>query len=199
MVRALHYSGIYHEAEHIYCYISGELEIIPTILSFLTAAGSKFIIVKCVPNDTSYERLTLEDIHRHVSPKDQILYIHSKGVSQSYMDNPHKIQCIDDWTHFMLYYLVRHYKYCIEKLESYDTVGLNFTTNPSHWSGNFWWVRGDYFLTLPTTIGPHYYDPELFFLFVNNPRYYEVSNSYYIPNTYECRNPPGKYIDRPFP
>ncbi len=39
----------------------------------------------------------------------------------------------------------------------------------THFSGNFWWTRADYWHTLAPSIGPDYYDPERF-LFTGKPR-----------------------------
>lgn len=200
-IRSIHYSGLYDDAHLIYCYISGKMEIIKKIIDLLNLSGGKFVIVKCVPNDISYERLTLEDIHNHVDRTDQILYIHSKGVSIYHQDSPERLRCIDDWCDVMLYYLIRHYKTCLEYLQTHHTVGVNYKkigrdgSNSPHWSGNFWWVRGDYFLTLPHIIGPHYYEPEQRFLFVNNPKYFEIYQMIGDTNCYEERYEPFKYID----
>lgn len=199
MIRSIHYSGLYDDAHLIYCYISGVEEIIEKIVNMIGVSGSKFVIIKCIPNDTSYERLTLEDIHNHVDKTDKILYIHSKGVSERYLrEDIFKSQCIDDWRDVMLYYLIRYYKKSTEKLEEYDTVGVQYSkvydTKP-HWSGNFWWVRGDYFLTLPHRIGPDYYEPELQFLFLNNPRYFEIHRMTDNKDRHYYRYEPFKYID----
>lgn len=198
-IRCIHFSGLYDDAHLIYCYLSGTEDIIEKVVSIINTAGCKFVIIKCVPNDTSYERLTLEDIHNHVDKTDKVLYIHSKGVREHYQNNPFQLQCIDDWRDAMLYYLIRHYKKCIEKLEEYDTVGMQYSKvyeirNP-HWSGNFWWVRGDYFLTLPHKIGSEYHDPELNFLFVNNPRFVEIYRIVDNKDRYHHRYEPFKYID----
>lgn len=194
MVRSIHFSGLYDAAETIYCYISGEQGIISRIVEFLRTSGDRFVVVKIAPGDISYERLTLEDIHNHVSPEDKILYIHSKGVSCHHQGHPEVLRRIDDWNYVMLYYLVRHYKFCIDKLDNCDAVGVNYIPNPAHFSGNFWWVRGDYFLTLPTRIGNSYFDPEIAFLCVNNPRIFEIYSTKMV-NLYEQRYEPFKYID----
>ena len=200
-VRCIQYSGLYDDAYAIYCYISGDEDLILKIVDLLEKSGKKFIIVKRVPNDTSYERLTLEDIHNHVDRTDSILYIHSKGVTPKYQDHPSILTCIDDWMYMMMYYLVRHYKKCIAKLENYDTVGVNYSQLDMnvhiyyHWSGNYWWVRGDYFLTLPHKIGLQYLEPEVNFLFLNNPRYFEMHSSKIVEDHYIKRYEPFKYID----
>ena len=200
MIRSIHFSGLYDEVDKIYCYLSGDIDTIKNVYEIIITSGSKFCIMKCHPNDTSYERLTLEDIHNHIDKYDKILYIHSKGVSQYHQEDAARIKCIDDWCDMMLYYLVRHYRICIDKLEEYDTVGVCFkksgirNEHRPHWSGNFWWVRGDYFLSLPTSIGPCYYEPEQMFLFINNPKAYELHS---IPNInfYHERYEPYKYVD----
>lgn len=200
MVRSIHFSGLYDAAEAICCYLSGQEHTIRAVLELLHASGQKFRIMRCAPGDTSYERLTLEDIHNHISAQDKILYIHSKGVSVYHQDDPGRNRCIDDWTYLMMYYLVRHYRACLDLLDSHDTVGVNLQqigrdgTPRPHWCGNFFWVRGDYFLGLPHRIGDAYYDPEQAFLFLNSPRAFDMCSVSGI-NHYLDRCPPLKYID----
>lgn len=194
-VRSIQYSGLYDDCYQIYCYLSGEPEIMVQVAGLLRIAGSKFRIIKAAPHDNTFERLTLEDIRNHIDETDRVLYIHSKGVRCEYQGNQPLLQCIDDWADTMLYFLVRHYRRCIDKLEDHDTVGVNLGREKPHWSGNFWWVRGDYFLTLPHSIGPHYLDPELNFIFLNRPRYYEIYHMTGIQDSYRERYEPFKYID----
>lgn len=196
LVRSIHFSGLYDEAERVYCYLSGIPELIERIWFLLQTSGQKFHLQKYAAYDQSYERFTLGDIHHHVGPEDKILYLHSKGVSPYYEANPSFLPCIDDWTYLMAYFLVRHYPMCLEKLNTYDTVGVNYHAQPNpHWSGNFWWVRGDYFLSLPTEIGPAYTDPEIGFLFQNSPRFFSLYQSVEGTDHYMHRYEPFKYID----
>ncbi len=194
IIRSIHFSGLYDDTEKIYCYISGEPEMITTIISILNTSGSKFSIIKCVPNDTSYERLTLEDIHNHIDKTDKLLYLHTKGVSYQYENNINITNCIDDWTYLMLYHLVRHYKMCLEKLDYCHLVGCLYNKDVKHFSGNFWWSRGDYFLTLPTSIGPDYFDPELEFICTKDPIVYDIYSSDGT-DLYYTRYQPYKYVD----
>lgn len=200
MIRSIHFSGLYDDVETIFCYLSGNEHTITPVLDLISTSGQKFTVMKCVPEDTSYEKLTLEDIHKHVTADDKVLYIHSKGVSVYHQDNPTRLKCIDDWNYVMLYYLVRHYKLCLNLLNTHDTVGINLKqigrdgTPRPHWCGNFWWVRGDYFLGLPHKIGEAYYDPEQAFIFLNNPRAFELCSIKDI-NHYLDRCEPLKYID----
>lgn len=196
-INCIYFSGLYDDCDKIYCYVSGEIEIIEQVLQLISISGKKFCVIKCIPHDDSFERLTLEDIHNHVDITDKILYIHSKGVRKEYQNNINLLTCIDDWTNTMLYYLIRHYKTCINRLDTYDTVGVTLNSNIDnsgrHWSGNFWWVTGDYFVKLPYSIGKKYHDPELNFLFLKNPKYFEIHRI--ENNCYNNRYEPYKYID----
>ena len=49
-----------------------------------------------------------------------------------------------------------------------DVMPANITYF-THFSGNFWWTRAEYWHSLAPTIGPDYYDPERF-LFTGKPR-----------------------------
>ena len=45
----------------------------------------------------------------------------------------------------MLYFVVDKCDTCLELLDSYDTVGCNYTDKPhKHYSGNFWWATSNY-------------------------------------------------------
>lgn len=192
MIQCILNSGLYIKAEGIYCYISGEDELGRHIINLLASSGAKFKVVKFAPGDTSYERLTLEHMHNIVRRNDKVLYIHSKGVSKHHIPNHHRLACIDDWRKMMMYFLVGKHDTCISLLDTYQTVGVN--ERKDHWNGNFWWVRGDYFLTLPRKIGPEYFDPECNFLFNNNPSHKSLYNS--PVQHYEVRWPYQMYIDQ---
>jgi hypothetical protein len=175
IVTCMHMSGLYADAERIYCYIAGEPNKIEWVVAFLRRSGKRFHIVQTAPGDTSYERLTLEDAHRHITPDDQVLYIHTKGVSKA--RESQQTPFIKDWVYMMEYFLIGRYRECLAHLETVDTVGVNYRAHPPHWSGNWWWVRGDYFLKLPHKIGSDYFDPELKFLFTMGARHYEIYGS----------------------
>ena len=61
---------------------------------------------------------------------------------------------------------MKEHKVCTRLLERYDTVGVNLLEN--HYSGNFWWARGDYYLTLPDHIEEDCFALELFLLKSHN-------------------------------
>jgi hypothetical protein len=73
----------------------------------------------------------------------KILYFHTKGVSNKYKNlntNEYydlKVEGIKCWTELLEYFIIDHWKECVNKLDEYDTVGVNNVGN--WWWGNFWW------------------------------------------------------------
>ncbi len=62
----------------------------------------------------------------------------------------------------------RHCDAGIDYVKDTDVMPANISYF-THFSGNFWWTRADYWHSLADTIGPDYYDPERF-LFTGKPR-----------------------------
>ena len=187
---ALHFSGLYDEADAIYVGIVGKPELASSLREYVLRCGKKFQILHFTPDDPYFEKTTLEKVHPHVTVDDKVLYIHTKGVCHCSLN-------IDDWRLFMLYHLVKRFKECVQKLdEGYDTVGCNFKdediTQP-HFSGNFWWVTGKYFLTLPHDLSFDRFDNEKRFLFTNKPKHYCISDT--ASNHYHYLHPPTLYVD----
>ena len=85
----------------------------------------------------------------------------------------------------MEYYLIKNFKFCLEKLNDYDIVGVGYMTKiiGPHFSGNFWWSKGSYYKTLPTkadmtnNIGPDYLAPESFIFKGNEPKHIDLDPS----------------------
>ena len=48
----------------------------------------------------------------------------------------------------MEYFLIGRHKYCIEKLNNYDVIGILYSKLPPHFSGNFWWSTGRHYRML---------------------------------------------------
>ena len=191
MTIAILFSGLYDAADSIYCYMSGTEEWMSLVKTDILTYGSKFKLMAYVPGDTSYERLTLEDIHNHIQDDDRILYIHSKGVNHS-----PDFQCVTDWRTYMLYELIRYHPKWTSLLtdNSYDVIGCNYRSEPlPHFSGNFFWIRGAYYKTLPRKIGHDYLDPEIRFSCSQNPRVLNVHESFV--NHYHNLFPPSNYVD----
>ncbi len=190
MITRVHFSNLYGKCDIIYIFMAGKRDIIFQVKSIFENAGSKFKIEIIKPDDETYERLTLENIHKYINEDDKCLYISTKGVTSWCNRNPIFKKCNYEWVYFMTYFLIAKHTECLEKLDLYDTVGTHYSKEPSpHWSGNMWWANGKYLLSLPTKIGPDYYDPEVNFLFLNKPNYYEIKDEYvgYSQYTPKCK------------
>lgn len=138
------FSGLYDDVVAIHCYCSGPeaRRAAHVIQSF----GAKFRVEACDSEDKSGERFTLMKIHTHVAPLDKVLYIHTKGVTKLPPS-----ENVFFWNFYMEYHLIKRYATCLDILDHADVVGLDFYAQSlPHFSGNFWWARGDHLLTLAT-------------------------------------------------
>jgi hypothetical protein len=122
---------------------------------------------------TLYERPTLLKMHQKAleSENDALfLYLHSKGVTKT----DKEWVFVKDWSQYMEYFLIEKWKSCVKELidNSKDACGINWfganSQRPQHFSGNFWWAKGEYLKSLPHYIGDGYFDPE-FWIGLNSP------------------------------
>jgi hypothetical protein len=137
------FSGLYDIVETIHCFCAGpEARRAARIIQ---SFGKKFTVEVCDPEDKSGERLTLMNIHRFITTtNEKVLYLHTKGVTKLPPS-----ENVFLWNFYMEYHLIRHYQRCLDLLEHADVVGLDFYPQSlPHFSGNFWWARGEYLLTL---------------------------------------------------
>lgn len=182
------FSGLYSRVDAIYCCFAGDETYFSQIESFLKSYGKKFQIHVKKANDTSFERLTLYAMREILKPEDKCLYFHTKGVTKPHLEQ------IYYWNTYMEYFLMRHHERCIQDLDTYDVVGVKWSTQVGpHFSGNFWWTRGSYFLSLPDTIGPAYLDPEMY-IGLKNPKVRNY-HSHGGMSLYENLYPPVHYIE----
>ena len=114
------FSGTYDRVSSIKCFLAGVPENIEEIREYLSHIGSKYTIAAEGPNDTTYERFTLERMHGIVHPNDKVLYIHSKGTSHTSEEYRDKIFW---WRTWMEYNLIFKSTECISALGTYDIVG----------------------------------------------------------------------------
>lgn len=103
-----------------------------------------------------WEFPTLDLVKRNCEAADEeynIFYFHLKGLSRL-GDNR-----VTDWRRFMEYWMIDHWRDCVDKLESgYDLVGTNIIEQPwLHSSGNFWWSKSSYIKTLDALVSPENY------------------------------------------
>jgi len=98
----------------------------------------KIIIINHSLKSDLFEIPTLKLIHyfsnKHKDIK--LLYLHTK--TEWY-------QNVNDWIEYMLHFNVTNSMKCIDLLNQYDTVGVNYKNTPfPHYSGNFWWATTNY-------------------------------------------------------
>ena len=109
---------------------------------------SRIVIRHESDNPGEFELPTLQRIWEFSkwNPRAKILYLHTKGISYSKEDPWYSN--VQDWINYMLYF-VCNVPWCLELLNSYDTVGCNQSESPHpHYSGNFWWANATYINTL---------------------------------------------------
>jgi hypothetical protein len=182
------YSGLYAKVTQIFCFVTGYPPFVDECLAFLKTVGNKFNIAKSCECDTTGERFTILEIKNFLQAEDKILYMHTKGITKPF-EEP-----IYYWRALIEYQLIMNHSKCLELLDSYDTIGVNYRLQPApHYNGNYWWTTGAYFLKLPPTIGDDYIDPEIY-IFSGNPRHYCIYDSE-ISNHYKDPYPFNKYID----
>ena len=191
------FSRLYARADKIYCFLAGEQAKIDEMERMINNYGSKFVIAKKGPGDTSYERFTLFEIPKYVKPEDKFLYIHSKGAKSTNAED------IFWWRTWLEYGVMARHEECLAKLDEYDVVGVNYSEKliGKHFSGNFWWATGKYYLTLPNEIsnsGPKpYYEPERYVLTGKGVKYHDIEAGRLPENQglYGTNFYPSKYVD----
>lgn len=155
--------------------------IIKKLIIFLTDISTKDFIKEFDPDNkffyyatSLYERenYTINNFRQYLSENVQyIFYFHTKGVS-------HKEGVYQERRKILNYYILEHYKLCLEFLEKYDVVGCSLYQYPQlHFSGNFWWTKKSYLDTLPLQINQNYLTPEMFIGYTSkkNPLYVSLS------------------------
>ena len=130
------------EAVYVDCVGEGEL---PDVSSW-TALNYPIHLQRIHTNLEENEAPT----HKHMwdyaraNPDAMILYLHTKGVGKEIN------QAIEDWVAYMIYFLIDKWSVCLDALKTHKTVGVDLRPEfYLHYSGNFWWSRADYMITLP--------------------------------------------------
>ena len=124
---------------------------------------NKVKVVHVSPHLKDFELPTLKLLYSYYKmyPEHQVLYLHTKGVGKDI--NP----CIEDWVHYMLYFLIERHEDAFRLLDSHGTTGVDLLQKPTlHYSGNFWWANAAHICTLPDPIAFQSYPNPL-----NSPRH----------------------------
>jgi hypothetical protein len=117
-------------------------------------------------------------------------YIHTKGIS--HYGTP-RYELVRDWRVYMEHFVLKGWRRCAKDLDTYDIASVQFSVNPCHFSGNFWWARSTYISTNPTNFNyKDYYETEMW-LCRGKPLPIGISYHFSKLNHYESRYPPEMY------
>jgi len=193
LINLINTSGLIHVLDKVLINNIG-VPIQDNYLQKYDKLSNKYEITNYSENARLFENPTINKLIQFSkeNQNDYVLYLHTKGITRENTN-----QNINDWINVMLYFLVEQYEKCIEFLNNdYDTLGCNymggFSDIPYHFSGNFWWVKTNYFKGLKELdeINPSRSEPE-FILFKNSPKFLELHNS--NVNHYYCDYPRYNY------
>jgi hypothetical protein len=154
------------------------------------------------PNGCCGESVTLKmlsDISKKTNEDFNILYLHTKGITQF---NTEREVPVREWRRMMEYFLIDNWETCIDKLnEGYDCCGINYQNHAGNvknetkliqiFNGNFFWAKSEYIKRLDDSIlFEHRYsaenwvlsEPHNCFSFLNVPPsfdlYYNIYQNY---------------------
>lgn len=137
-------SGLYDACNSISLGVLGSGDITPFLQQYPK------LQILFIDSDTSlYERPTLISLRDRAlkNPNCVCLYIHTKGITKP--KNPHVLH----WVEYLEYFVIDKWRDCVASLEDNDVCGVNWLLHPKpHFSGNFWWAKGGYIITLPDHI-----------------------------------------------
>jgi len=154
-------SGLYEAAEILWVTVNEngqDMEPLKNIFS----KYPKFKIEFCKNNDFEYPGIKkVYDLGRAHS-RLKILYFHAKGVSNNYKKtdskeiSEQKVKNIKQWVECLEYFLIDRWKESLDKLGSYDNVGV--TCNNGWYWGNFWWTQSKHInKKIPPSKGDRWY------------------------------------------
>jgi len=102
------------------------------------------------------ENLTLVLMENWVKthPGWSVLYFHAKGSTHA-MGSEYGTFA-GNWRRRMMHYCVKHWRYCVKDLETYEAVGCHWLTGQGwdrsqhYFAGTFFWVRSEFWATIPS-------------------------------------------------
>jgi hypothetical protein len=176
-------SGLYDATTTIFCTLLGDIP--PSFV-----LPEKYEIIHKSPVLITSERTILEYMYNFSKETNgKYWYIHTKGVTR-YGTNFYKN--VESWRRYMEYFVLIRWRQCIADLDNYEVAGVSYTIKPKpHFSGNFWWSRGDYIQKNPTDFDYSYNTEVEMWLFKQNPRYKTYHQTNF--NHYLQEYPPTHY------
>lgn len=198
-ITRLRKSRLLESAEVVFVCVNGNIvNFIDSIQLLQDCANVRFVTVSDTVNHCEYPTLTFLQEQVIKDPECAVFYFHLKGVSRN--TGPSK-----DWRLFLEYWNIDNWRANVEMLEQgYETSGVNYTVSPEgnhwpHYSGNFWWARGDYIKRLRQLPDPKLPFPgpvSEFTGYTYDSTQFKFDHEAWIgsgqPNYYEISNSPGK-------
>lgn len=134
------------------------------VLNIFSTGNNHIELLEFSENISVYERLTLHNLYDRSLQEDfHVLYLHTKGVTHSTLD-----QGIVIWREKMTHFLFHYMTIALHQLEhdKADAIGIDFLREKprqysTHYSGNFWWSKSSHIRTLYIPIRGDYLAPEM--------------------------------------
>jgi hypothetical protein len=106
----------------------------------------KISVAARVSDASAYEVPTLTKLHQYCQQNEDhfVFYIHSKGATSMEIQDPDVADpsAVWDWREYMEYFVIERHMDCVQALKAgSNTCGVNYSPQPPHYSGNFWWAR----------------------------------------------------------
>ena len=154
-IKRLQYSGLIEEAG-CYAVICGPNT---HFIYELINRSRRFRILEMMDNDMEelYEGRTLRHIQNEINSSDNVMYMHTKGIS--YLVGNRTVagqytarhtKAINGWRDTLEHHIIDCWDQRVKDCEQWDTQGCFQKDKPfRHYMGNFWWAKGSYIQTLP--------------------------------------------------
>ncbi len=143
-------SGLYEKSNKIYLSLFGDIEKHQEFLTDLKDLYSKIEYVLIANKEFDNEADTLNFMLKKAEGYEKntpMLYVHAKGVSHTH---PIMKKNIGAWVRYLDLYTINKWEECIQGLRDNDAAGgLYESSDPKHFSGNFFWANSEYVQSLP--------------------------------------------------
>lgn len=173
-------SGLYEKSNKIYLSLFGDIEKHQEFLTDLKDLYSKIEYVLIANKEFDNEADTLNFMLKKASEYSSntpMLYVHAKGVSHTH---PIMKKNIGAWVRYLDLYTINKWEECIQGLRDNDAAGgLYESSDPKHFSGNFFWANSEYIQSLPriTSYNIDNYNRGEFWILSNTSKVYSLKDN----------------------
>ena len=173
-------SGLYDKSNKIYLSLFGDIEKHQEFLTDLKDLYSKIEYVLIANKEFDNEADTLNFMLKKAEGYEKntpMLYVHTKGVSHTH---PIMKKNIGAWVRYLDLYTINKWEECIQGLRDNDAAGgLYESSDPKHFSGNFFWANSEYIQSLPriTSYNIDNYNRGEFWILSNTSKVYSLKDN----------------------